>query len=175
MSGIIEIAHAISLTSLVLGGAVSTVTKVSAQSFTTGGFEFGKLYELPSRFAKALGRPGKSGDCRIRAKVAKLNKEINFRCSMFLPYKDEDGIIYAYAQDFKGPFKVTMHIMDDSKRGFLSNHSLRRGFVLTVPEGQFARKAQVWCLGGRKDGFQYNSCKAVSDDITVEAFFRLQE
>ena len=54
MSGMKKIAGAIALTSLILwGGAVSTVAKVFAQSQTTGGFEFVKLYAFRGRDAPA--------------------------------------------------------------------------------------------------------------------------
>ena len=80
MSGIKKIAGAIALTSLILWGAVSTVTKVSAQSQTTGGFEFGKFYTL-------LARPGKLSDCIIRVKTAYAKDEIEFKCGAFAPRK----------------------------------------------------------------------------------------
>ena len=59
---------------------MSTVAKVSAQSQTTGGFEFGKFYTL-------LARPGKLSDCIIRVKTAYAKDEIEFKCVAFAPRK----------------------------------------------------------------------------------------
>ena len=165
MSGMKEIARAIALTSLILGGAVSTVTKVSAQSETTGGFEFGKTYTL-------LSRPGKLSDCIIRVKVAMLRDEIEYGCMVFLPKEDEDTIYYVFAGDSRDKSTAYFQVMIPTGS---TRDSKTRGFLLEVPGGEFKRLGQVICSGGRKDGFQYARCQAVSDDITVEGIFQLQE
>ena len=165
MSGMKKIAGAIALTSLILWGAVSTVTKVSAQSQTTGGFEFGKIYTL-------LSRPGKLSDCIIRVKSAYAKDEIEYNCVAFLPREDADKVYYLYTGDPRDKSAVSFQvgIKTDSPRD-----SKTREFVLELPGGEFKRLGQVICDGGRKDGYQYSRCKAVSDTITVEGIYRLQE
>ena len=165
MSGMKKIAGAIALTSLILGGAVSTVTKVSAQSKTTGGFEFGKTYSL-------LSRPGKLSDCIIRVKIAMLKDEVEYGCIIFIPKEDEDKINYVFAGDSRDKSTAILQVLIPQGSPI---DSKSRGFLLEVPGGKFTRFGQVSCSGGREDGFQYARCKAVSDDITVEGIFKLQE
>jgi hypothetical protein len=165
MSGMKKIAEAIALTSLVLGGVGSTEIKVSAQSQTTGGFVFGKKYSL-------LSRPGKLSDCIIRVKIAMLKDEIEYKCFLFAPIEDENTTSYVYAGDSRD--KSTAYFQVGIQAGS-PRDSKTRAFILELPGGKFERLGQVICYGGRKDGFQYSGCKAVSDDITVEGIYRLQE
>ena len=165
MSGMKEITGAIALTSLIFGGAVSTVTKVSAQSQTIGGFKFGEVYTL-------LARPGKLSECIIRVEIVMLKNKVEYNCIAFFPKKDADRVYYLYrgSPRDKSTASFLVGIKTDSPRD-----SKTREFVLEVPGGEFKRLGQVICDGGSKDGFQYSRCKAVSDDITVEGIYKLQE
>ncbi len=86
--------------------------------------------------------------------------------------EDADKVYYLYAGDphDKSAIIFQVGIKTDSPRD-----SKTREFILDGPGFQFQRLGQVICDGRRKDGYQYSFCKAVSDTITVEGIYRLQE